>query len=234
MMATERGAGATNTDAPGTHSPSKFGTEDSAPRHSCATSPEWRVGLRPGDDDTNDHLREQCPACRAEDERAAAIARWEDEPLDPDDDLALIADYPDELARLREAQRRIAADPVFRVVDLIGGDTRAGFLAAVCTAGGLDDAGAVYFAEHVCRCDHGGGLYADGWVAIVGGQPVYRIAGKADRCRWCVLLDVYRDEQHAAVEHATGKLYREHCVGRPETRSERVGRRLREALGAGA
>jgi hypothetical protein len=97
-----------------------------------------------------------CPSCwerlswwtGREDE----IAAWRNRPIDPNDDLAIIADYPDEVAEVREFQKTVRACPIYRVVDRIGGDLRTDFLAE--TIAGLEydtTAAGDFFNARVCR-----------------------------------------------------------------------------------
>lgn len=163
--------------------------------HTCQSAPTWVFGLRPGDDDENDALQAECPGCAAEDAAAAALARWEDEPLDPRDDLALLADYPDELDRVREMQQVIAEHPVYRIVDRIGGELRAAFLAAVDvgTAGFDHDAAEAFYDARVCRCERLGAELADG-------TPIYRRHRDAARCPWCVLKADMEQAEHDELQ----------------------------------
>lgn len=76
--------------------------------HSCTAAPSWTFGLRDGDSDENDRLRAECLGCQAERDYLARIYRFEDEPLDPYEDLSWIAvGYPGEAERLRAEQLRL-------------------------------------------------------------------------------------------------------------------------------
>lgn len=144
-----------------------------------AVNGEWRFAFRRGDNEINDALMEACPACQAEDRLARRIARWEDQPLDPDEDLGwLDGEYPaTELDRLREVQQSIAAHPVYRIANVIGGRVRAECLTA-CAWGDLED----FYVENVCECEPLEDMFADG-------RPVYSWHRREARCRWCVLKE---------------------------------------------
>ena len=148
--------------------------------HSCYRAPSWTDGLRRGDCDENDRLQAECAACCADAGYHSRIYRFEDQPLDPRDDLSWIGiDYPDALARLRAEQAEIATRPVYRIADQIGGETRSAYLSE-CVAGTLpDDA---FFTDYICRCEGLGGEFGDG-------QAVYSWHRRAARCGWCTVLD---------------------------------------------
>lgn len=167
--------------------------------HLCTHHPDWTIGLRAGDSDRNDELQTDCPACRRSDARAAAISAWEDQPLDPRDDLALIAGYPGERARLREIQRAIAANPYYQVVDRIGGRLRAAWLAECTDANGVDDTAAEDFhTARLCRCT------LAGLRELGDGTPIYQRHRDADQCGPCWVLDALLESAHAALLASAG------------------------------
>lgn len=190
--------------------------------HTCFASPDFRHGLRHGDDDRNDELRADCRGCQAERAALERIYRWEDVPFDPDDDLRVIAEYPSEQRRLRELQEVIRRDPVFRVVELIGKSSlRRDFLRAVGTDGvGFDrEAACTFFDDQVCRCES----MPDSDIQF------YARHHEAARCRWCMVKDALTSADFDALTAHVAREQGEWANARdaqPEQQSE--GQRVRE------
>ena len=124
--------------------------------------------------------------------QSARIAAWEDEPLDPDDDLSIIADYPGEVARLRLVQDAIRTHPLYLVADAAGPEVRRRFLAEATTAAGVDNGLAeAYFEAELCTCILGR-EFSDG-------STVYRGHRDAARCDACTLRASFERIAHQAV-----------------------------------
>lgn len=128
-------------------------------------------------------------------EKYARITAWECEPFDPEDDLSVIAEYPREVARLREVQADMKADPIYRVAALAGDRLRRRFLVEAGAEGPSFDrsASVEFYVAEVCQCELRGRREFD------DGSPVYRRHRLADRCRWCTLGEEFARRRHAEI-----------------------------------
>lgn len=129
-----------------------------------------------------------CDACDTEEARA--LDQWEEQPLDPDDDLILLRKRcsPPEVAHVEAMQRTLAGDPVYQVVKRIGGRYREAYLAEVTQAGFDLDAGREYFDQNVCECEP--------LATLQGERQVYRRHRDANKCRFCRVLEALEEQQH--------------------------------------
>ena len=116
--------------------------------HACQAHPDWTEGEYC---DRNDELMAACPACWADEQHTVARSAWEDQPRDPEEDLSLIDDYPEEVARLRRLHQYIAAEPVYKIVHRIGGDLRRDYLAECDSRGSTEPE--EFFAARICECE---------------------------------------------------------------------------------
>lgn len=152
----------------------------------------------PADDELDDYLPADPWDVARDRWRAARIAEWEQGPFDPEDSLSIIAAYPREVARLREDQARIKAEPIYQIAVRCGEDVRRRYVRDVIVTGWGDgpwvdeSAAEDLYRQVVCECVTPS-EFSDG-------SQVHRRHRDAGRCRWCVLRGHLEDRRMVEIK----------------------------------